>query len=102
DDLAVLRFPLNPDNRKTFLYRGNEGCTRASKRIEDGATRWGDQPAQVAHQLDRLHRGMVIIDLPAHRPLRPRSLGDIEKAACAAGVGVPHNYIILSRKRTIS
>src|SRR5690606_6719352 len=32
---------------------------------------------------------MIILYLTAHRPLRPRSLGDIEKAACAAFVCIP-------------
>src|SRR5690606_5653510 len=39
--------------------------------------------------LDRLHGWVVVLYLATHRSLRPRSLGNIEKSACAAFVCIP-------------
>src|SRR5690606_2435791 len=37
---------------------------------------------------------MIILHLTAHRPFRPRSLGDIEKATCAAAFVLDSDTII--------
>src|SRR5690606_20868151 len=82
------------DGVETFLYGGNERCAGTGEGVENYATGWGDQSAQVAHQLDRLHGGMIILHLTAHRTFRPRSLGNIEKAACTAAFVLDSDTII--------
>src|SRR5690606_1645225 len=94
DNLAIFRFAFDADDVETFLHGGQEGRARTGEGIENGATRWCDQPAQVAHELQGFYGDVIVLYLAAMSALRPRSLGDIEKAACAAAFVLDSDTII--------
>ena len=83
-DLQVLGRLLDADAVGTLLVSGDRRAAASQERVEHRAANGRDQPAQPAHEGERLDRG-VIVTLAA---LLAGCLGLVEEAGGGAGVAV--------------